>query len=307
MHLVSSSSALLILAASVSAAAELASNFTLVPATECKFPFMYNKVHYYGCTTAGNPTGDNRPWCVLKDAASRAKQDWRFCDQTAVGTVKTLTTDTNKQCIQTGWQKVPGTPNELVFGCAKGESDKDFTCILTGGKTVTCTNLTPTYASQNGLMAVIAGLNGDGAGGKNVATIIGASIGGALLVALLAGLVIVRRRKSDASKGAQNGAGGGGPGGQWDYKHSGMDAPNDYGGGGMTGVNNPGLLDSAPAGKVYAVISTYTPTLGDELEIQPGDKVSVLVEYDDGWCQGVNHTRGGLKGVFPKHCIDLAS
>lgn len=55
---------------------------------------------------------------------------------------------------------------------------------------------------------------------------------------------------------------------------------------------------------VFPVISTYTPTLSDELDIQPGDQVEVLVEYDDGWCQGVNLSRGSTKGVFPKHCVD---
>lgn len=57
----------------------------------------------------------------------------------------------------------------------------------------------------------------------------------------------------------------------------------------------------------YTVISTYTPTLGDELEIQPGDKVTLLVEYDDGWCQGINESRGRVKGVFPKHCVDYGN
>ena len=56
---------------------------------------------------------------------------------------------------------------------------------------------------------------------------------------------------------------------------------------------------------VFTVISTYTPTLGDELDIQPGDKVQILVEYDDGWCQGINLSRGKVKGVFPKHCVDM--
>ncbi|ORY02627.1 hypothetical protein K493DRAFT_346613 [Basidiobolus meristosporus CBS 931.73] len=49
--------------------------------------------------------------------------------------------------------------------------------------------------------------------------------------------------------------------------------------------------------KTYTVVSTYTPTLGDELEIYPGDKVTVIVEYDDGWIQGINETRGRVKGM----------
>lgn len=56
---------------------------------------------------------------------------------------------------------------------------------------------------------------------------------------------------------------------------------------------------------VFTVISTYTPTLSDELDIQPGDRVEILIEYDDGWCQGINLSRGNKKGVFPKHCADF--
>ncbi|KAG0167853.1 hypothetical protein DFQ28_005460 [Apophysomyces sp. BC1034] len=58
---------------------------------------------------------------------------------------------------------------------------------------------------------------------------------------------------------------------------------------------------------VFTVISTYTPTLNDEIDIQTGDRVEVLVEYDDGWCQGINLSRGNAKGVFPKHCVDYAT
>ncbi|KAI9312603.1 hypothetical protein BX666DRAFT_2030925 [Dichotomocladium elegans] len=55
---------------------------------------------------------------------------------------------------------------------------------------------------------------------------------------------------------------------------------------------------------IFTVVSTYTPTLSDELDIQAGDKVEIFIEYDDGWCQGVNLSRGAVKGVFPKHCVD---
>ncbi|KAI8079429.1 hypothetical protein BDF21DRAFT_315665, partial [Thamnidium elegans] len=58
---------------------------------------------------------------------------------------------------------------------------------------------------------------------------------------------------------------------------------------------------------VFHVAATYTPTLSDEIDIQTGDQVEVIVEYDDGWCQGINLSRGNAKGVFPKHCIDFAS
>ncbi|CAI2173830.1 6289_t:CDS:2 [Funneliformis geosporum] len=62
--------------------------------------------------------------------------------------------------------------------------------------------------------------------------------------------------------------------------------------------------ETKPLGS-YSVIATYAPALADELDIQPGDKVTILVEYDDGWVQGINETRGGTKGVFPRHCVDM--
>lgn len=55
---------------------------------------------------------------------------------------------------------------------------------------------------------------------------------------------------------------------------------------------------------VFNVVSVYTPTLSDEIDIQLGDHIELLVEYDDGWCQGVNLSRGNAKGVFPRHCVE---
>lgn len=57
----------------------------------------------------------------------------------------------------------------------------------------------------------------------------------------------------------------------------------------------------------FVVIATYIPTLSDELEIETGDKIDLVVEYDDGWCQGINLSKGYTKGVFPRHCIDFAN
>lgn len=54
----------------------------------------------------------------------------------------------------------------------------------------------------------------------------------------------------------------------------------------------------------YTVVATFVPTLSDELDIEVGDQVELIVEYDDGWCQGINASKGGNKGVFPRHCID---
>ncbi|KAI9010884.1 hypothetical protein CLU79DRAFT_687600, partial [Phycomyces nitens] len=53
----------------------------------------------------------------------------------------------------------------------------------------------------------------------------------------------------------------------------------------------------------FTVITTFMPSLNDELTILPGDQVKLFVEYDDGWCLGVNESRGNAQGVFPLHCI----
>lgn len=70
--------------------------------------------------------------------------------------------------------------------------------------------------------------------------------------------------------------------------------------------NNAEAIQPTAIGS-FVVIATYIPTLSDELEIETGDHIELLVEYDDGWCQGVNVTKGHTKGVFPRHCIDYAT
>ncbi|KAI8638548.1 hypothetical protein BD408DRAFT_422854 [Parasitella parasitica] len=57
----------------------------------------------------------------------------------------------------------------------------------------------------------------------------------------------------------------------------------------------------------FTVIATFIPTLSDELDIDPGDQIELFAEYDDGWCQGMNISKGNVKGVFPRHCIDYAT
>ncbi|ORZ07884.1 hypothetical protein BCR42DRAFT_302849, partial [Absidia repens] len=53
----------------------------------------------------------------------------------------------------------------------------------------------------------------------------------------------------------------------------------------------------------FTVLTTYTPTLSDEIDVQRNDQVQIFEEYDDGWCLGINITRGQTRGVFPKHCV----
>jgi len=64
------------------------------------------------------------------------------------------------------------------------------------------------------------------------------------------------------------------------------------------------MTPTKPLG-TYNVVATYTPALADEIEIGLSDSVTILQEYDDGWCMGVNNTRNGIKGVFPRHCVEM--
>jgi len=256
-------------------------NQTTVPATDCKFPFTFNKAEYYGCTSAG----DKKPWCALPKEVDG--QNWRYCSTETLYKISSLVADGNRKCLA-GWT----FDKESVFGCAKKAGEADFKCNI-DGKSITCAKLAP--------------MGGGGAVGGNLVAQVGqaarsttglvvAGVGGAFVVALVAGLVVARRGKEGGKTQQQMQS-------QWDYKGGDNHAP--YGYTSETGLLAPG--SSAGGERIYTVVSTYTPTLGDELEIQTGDKVVVLVEYDDGWCQGVNHSRGNSKGVFPKHCVDMSA
>ncbi|CAO3689223.1 unnamed protein product [Rhizopus stolonifer] len=55
--------------------------------------------------------------------------------------------------------------------------------------------------------------------------------------------------------------------------------------------------------KIGIIAATFTPTLYDEMDVQIGDQVRVLIEFDDGWCQGINLNNNTM-GVFPRHCLE---
>ncbi|GAA5914085.1 hypothetical protein JCM8208_005136 [Rhodotorula glutinis] len=63
--------------------------------------------------------------------------------------------------------------------------------------------------------------------------------------------------------------------------------------------------ESEGQGEVRIVKGTFVPNLDDELIFQPGDRVQVLMKYDDGWALGVNLSAGtpSAKGVFPFDCL----
>ncbi|GAA6037032.1 hypothetical protein JCM8097_005517 [Rhodosporidiobolus ruineniae] len=63
--------------------------------------------------------------------------------------------------------------------------------------------------------------------------------------------------------------------------------------------------ESEGQGEIRIVKGTFDPTLEDELVLYPGDRVQVLMKYDDGWALGLNLNSGHppAKGVFPFDCL----
>lgn len=70
------------------------------------------------------------------------------------------------------------------------------------------------------------------------------------------------------------------------------------------------FADPATEGKTYIVTRTFEPSMPDELLIYPGDRIQIVVPYDDGWCLGCNLSmaeREGVppaRGVFPRDCVE---
>ncbi|GAB00072.1 uncharacterized protein L969DRAFT_105943 [Mixia osmundae IAM 14324] len=67
------------------------------------------------------------------------------------------------------------------------------------------------------------------------------------------------------------------------------------------------FADPEFAGKVFVVRRTFEPSLPDELIIFPGDRIEILMGYDDGWCLGENLDSGNppfQRGVFPRDCVE---
>ncbi|KAL1678659.1 hypothetical protein EV122DRAFT_264576 [Schizophyllum commune] len=56
------------------------------------------------------------------------------------------------------------------------------------------------------------------------------------------------------------------------------------------------------SGMMATVSSQYTPSMPDELGVTVGDKLKVVREFDDGWCECVNEA--GKKGMVPIECLE---
>jgi len=289
-------------------------NLTTVPASACKFPFPFDGGFFYACTTAG----DSAAWCVLKSPSADGK-DWAYCDQTSVGQDPQLQSIVAQKC-SSGWTRQKGNASYTVYGCINDPQNQQFYCQDSSGVPQDCGISSDAVAAAltaggvetshgfgkkadgNALagsvnQGVDAPASGNGSSGVSTAGGAAAAVGCVCGVALLAGLFVAQRRQSSKKTA------------DWTYKNQPSMSEAAF------GNATSGYLYSAdvlsPSGgvaeKLHNVVSTYSPTLGDELEIQPGDKVAIVIEYDDGWCQGINHSRGGTKGVFPKHCVDMTS
>ncbi|KAG9020958.1 hypothetical protein FS842_006921, partial [Serendipita sp. 407] len=71
-------------------------------------------------------------------------------------------------------------------------------------------------------------------------------------------------------------------------------------------VTTPTTPTTAPIAAIAPTLTvkrTFIPSLSDELSIQPGELVRVLVDYDDGWAL-CEKTATSERGVIPQVCLD---
>ena len=72
-----------------------------------------------------------------------------------------------------------------------------------------------------------------------------------------------------------------------------------YGEGILTGGFD---LDSSEDVKSFMVKATYPKSQPDELEINVGERVELIHEFDDGWAKGRNLETDQV-GIFPLACL----
>ncbi|KAG8789506.1 hypothetical protein FRC15_008363 [Serendipita sp. 397] len=71
----------------------------------------------------------------------------------------------------------------------------------------------------------------------------------------------------------------------------------------VTTPTTPTIAPIATIAPTLTVKRTFIPSLSDELSIQPGELVRVLVDYDDGWAL-CEKTATSERGVIPQVCLD---
>ncbi|KAK9766820.1 hypothetical protein K7432_003811 [Basidiobolus ranarum] len=273
----------------------------------CAPSFSYKEREYLGCIEVDSI---GKPWCELAKPYGKAKQTRGFCQVDTIPKAMSI----NAKGIAVECNPFSNTPSGKVLGCyTEGAKSKKFLCDV-GNKPVTCeglqSNKNPTDHQSKDPNLELVGKKpakqleqGKGeattaadphatqanASGESVPKGLIAGLASAGCVGLLAvGLFVVRKRSTSRQLKARLNESA-----ALESIHS--DLP--------LAARAP-MEKSVSAKGPFLVVSTYTPTLGDEIEVLPGDMVTLLLEYDDGWAQGINETRGKVKGVFPKHCLE---
>ncbi|KAK9710618.1 hypothetical protein K7432_008322 [Basidiobolus ranarum] len=286
----------------VTALSLLATNLSLVSAinptvvfSDCAPSFVYKGVQYQGCTETDN---QGKPWCFLRQ--STLQDNWGYCQE---DTIPVQMGSFNGQDVECDITSDAGN-GTVVHGCFSALVGPDKTLLCHSSKVnslVRCNASKldtppkkPLSAHPSENLPASDEIKNDqiSTGSQPSSTKISTgTIGGivAVVVVGVAGLALLMYRRQQSKK----------------YSKSQLSGR--YSSGYDTNIFEDAKLPPPHLQKTYTVVNTYTPTLGDELEIYPGDQVTVIVEYDDGWVQGINETRGRVKGVFPKHCVELIS
>lgn len=334
MRHAAAASLLLSLAATSVRAQAAPQTLRTVQASECRQQSVIDDITFTGCTTINSPS-PGQPWCWLPKDDPKDPDVKAFCNLESAPKriARLLPSGEATPCLPT--TNVPGR-NGVVYGC--------FTTTVTGGqlKCDTGENGLQPCLTLNAAKAIetASGPSSESRFSKILPgppTIAGLPKPAAYGIAF--GLVVVltavglffflrwRRSKRKSGKGPsddsesyqapspievlvveppaappavpptfkQRSSSQYGAGAAMSFLDSAAEGPPV-----LPPVNIEGSL-----GK-YLIATTYTPTLDDEIVIQPGDIVEVFQEFDDGWCSAVNITRGMTRGVFPMHCIDEA-
>lgn len=252
-----------------------------VNASECSLVFKYQGVYYTGCTDADS---ERMPWCLLKKPMNG--KVWGYCNVKTINTYVAEDQGARRDCELS----TPVRGGSSVFGCYSIDGQKTYNC-LSGGKELRCVmdnndfrrppekHPQPNKPSKGTLEAQPP----SDEDATSLPLIVVLSILGGLLLALASVIFLFYRARAQASHPLAKA--------YTPQKHT------------KAETAFSGLVDIVPPKASYTVVSTYVPSLSDELLIHPGDKVVIYKEYDDGWVQGANLTRAGARGVFPKHCL----
>ncbi|KAI9297956.1 hypothetical protein K502DRAFT_346597 [Neoconidiobolus thromboides FSU 785] len=282
----------------------------IVDVKECSLVYKYKDVHIMGCTDMDS---EGLPWCMLKN--SKSKQTWGYCDMNSITAYFGDDNGIKKDC------DVSSHINDtkyLVYGCYSKDNknyqcksnDKPISCLIKlNDKDYKRPNVN---ATSTGTVNVknnkgpdsnsIEKIENEDSNSLQVILIL-SILGSIGLISVIVLFFMARKRNQKAKKELQELNNNMHPNDQHSNKLEKLSSIS-------TLINHNNIIPATNDNKQYKelmVISTYKPTLSDELIIKPGDKVVVYKEYDDGWCQGANLTRGGVKGVFPKHCVEPLS